>query len=120
MTKPKVSIIISNRNDVAMLAVTVRSCLEELKPLGPNAGEIVIVDNSDIAAYNLLKSALPTGYCREGKQRARNHHFSGSEAKGRASTAGLRSDGASEGRQCTTWIFGEEDSAGAAGPLRKA
>lgn len=63
--KPKVSVIISNRNDVAMLVVTVRSCLEELKPLGPGAGEIIIVDNSDPNIYKLLGSALPVGYCRD-------------------------------------------------------
>lgn len=62
----KVSVIISNRNDVAMLAVTVRSCIEELKPLGPKAGDIIICDNSDEHAYKLLNSALPTGYCRDG------------------------------------------------------
>lgn len=40
------SVIISNRNDNAMLAVTVRSVLEELKPVNDRS-EIVIVDNSD-------------------------------------------------------------------------
>ncbi len=63
---PKLSIIISNRNDIAMLAVTVRSCIEGLYPLGKGGGEIVIVDNSDKEAYQLLNSALPTGYIREG------------------------------------------------------
>jgi len=63
---PKVSIIISNRNDVAMLVVTVRSCIEELRPLGKGAGEIVIVDNSDGTVYEMLKSALPMSYCKEG------------------------------------------------------
>lgn len=47
-----------------MLVVTVRSCIEELRPLGPGAGEIVIVDNSDSTSYQLLGGALPTGYCR--------------------------------------------------------
>lgn len=63
--KPKVSVIISNRNDVAMLSVTVRSCIEELKPLGVGAGEIVICDNSDEHIYKLLPSALATGYEKE-------------------------------------------------------
>lgn len=63
--KPRVSIIISNRNDVAMLAITVRSCIEELRPLGPGSGEIVICDNSDQPVYNLLQSVLPTGYCQD-------------------------------------------------------
>jgi hypothetical protein len=62
----KVSIIISNRNDIAMLIVTIRSVIEELKPLGLSSCEIVIVDNSDEPLYELLTSALPTGYIREG------------------------------------------------------
>jgi len=62
---PKVSVIISNRNDIAMLVVTIRSCIEELRPLGKGLGEIIIVDNSDPAAYKLLGSALPVGYCRD-------------------------------------------------------
>ena len=66
METPRVSIIISNRNDVAMLIVTIRSCIEAFKPLGPNAGEIVVVDNSDKAVYDKLQAALPTGYCRDG------------------------------------------------------
>lgn len=62
----KVSVIISNRNDVAMLAVTVRSSLEELKPFG-EGGEVVICDNSDADSYELVKGAIPSGYMREGK-----------------------------------------------------
>lgn len=62
----KLSIIISNRNDVAMLIVTIRSAIEELKPLGLSSCEIIICDNSDEKIYNLLTSALPTGYIREG------------------------------------------------------
>ena len=60
---PKVSIIIANRNDVQMLAVTVRSCIEELQPI--TSGEIVIVDNSDESVYKALASALPVGYIRD-------------------------------------------------------
>lgn len=63
---PKVSVIISNRNDLAMLSVTVRSCIEELRPLGQGNGEIVICDNSDKEIYPQLRSVLPTGYCRDG------------------------------------------------------
>ena len=63
--KPKVSIIISNRNDVSMLVVTIRSCIEELKPLGKGAGEIVIVDNSDLDVYKYLAGAIPSGYIRD-------------------------------------------------------
>lgn len=49
-----------------MLVTTIRSCIEELKPLGKGNWEIVVVDNSDSAAYELLGIALPTGYCRDG------------------------------------------------------
>lgn len=62
----KVSIIISNRNDIAMLAVTVRSVIEELRPLGPGRGEIVIADNSDRSIFDIVKAAIPSGYCRDG------------------------------------------------------
>ena len=63
---PKVSIIISNRNDTAMLAVTIRSCIEELKPLGKGNGEVVICDNSDIEIYRRLSSIIPIKYIQEG------------------------------------------------------
>lgn len=66
MSSKKVSIIIANRNDVAMLVVTIRSCIEELLPLGPGAGEIVVCDNSDQKIYASLSSALPTLYIKEG------------------------------------------------------
>ena len=72
--KPAVSVIIANRNDIAMLAVTVRSCIEELRPLGKGQGEIVIVDNSDPAVYKLVASALPTGYCRGKDRILKIHH----------------------------------------------
>ena len=62
----KVSVIISNRNDIVMLVVTIRSCIEALRPLGLDQCEIVVVDNSDPPAYEALKSAIPTGYCRDG------------------------------------------------------
>lgn len=48
-----------------MLAVTVRSCIEELRPLGPGNSEIVIVDNSDKNIFELVKSAIPGGYCHD-------------------------------------------------------
>lgn len=73
---PKVSIIISNRNDTAMLAVTVRSCIEELKALIPDwwgpkkkleeVGEIVICDNSDEEIYKRLSSIIPLKYIQDG------------------------------------------------------
>ena len=72
---PRVSIIISNRNDVPMLVVTVRSCIEELRPLGPEAGEIVICDNSDPGVYEKLGSALPAGYVREGLLKVHQQAF---------------------------------------------
>lgn len=62
----KLSIIISNRNDLTMLSVTVRSSIEALKPIGLDQCEIVIADNSDEPQYKLINSVLPTGYCREG------------------------------------------------------
>ena len=63
---PKVSIIISNRNDTAMLAVTIRSCIEELKTLGEGNGEIVICDNSDEEIYKRLSSIIPLKYIQDG------------------------------------------------------
>ena len=63
---PKVSIVISNRNDTVMLAVTIRSCIEELKPLGKENGEIVICDNSDEEIYKRLSSMIPLKYIQEG------------------------------------------------------
>ena len=58
-----------------MLAVTVRSVIEGLVPLGPGAGEIVICDNSEDQAYKLLMSALPTGYIRDGFLRVIHQDF---------------------------------------------
>jgi len=72
---PKISIIISNRNDISMLVVTIRSCIEELKPLGPGASEIIICDNSDPRIYKLLGSAIPAGYIREGLIRVYYQNF---------------------------------------------
>ena len=62
----KLSIIISNRNDTAMLSVTVNSCIEELRPLGLKNCEIIICDNSDEQLYAQLNSCLPVGYIKEG------------------------------------------------------
>jgi hypothetical protein len=59
------SVIISNRNDTAMLSVTVNSCIEELRPLGLRNCEIIICDNSDLSIYKTLSSYLPVGYIRE-------------------------------------------------------
>jgi len=49
----RVSIIMSNRNDTAMLAVTVRSCLEALKAV-PGGGEVVIGENSEQEKYEMI------------------------------------------------------------------
>ena len=62
----KLSVIISNRNDLVMLSVTVRSVIEELRPLGVGQGEIIIADNSDLPIFNYVKSVVPAGYVREG------------------------------------------------------
>lgn len=63
----RVSVIISNRNDDAMLSVTVRSILEELRPLGRD-GEVIVVDNSDEVVWNALKngSFIPPRAMRKG------------------------------------------------------
>lgn len=71
----KVSIIISNRNDVAMMSVTFRSCIEELRPLGPGGGEVVIGDNSDEPTFQLLRGALPAGYIRDGRLKIVHQKF---------------------------------------------
>lgn len=62
----KLSVIISNRNDISMLVVTIRSCIEELRPLGQGNGEIVVVDNSDPNVYEYIRAAVPSGYLRDG------------------------------------------------------
>lgn len=62
----KVSIIISNRNDLEMLSITVRSCIEELRPVGHENSEIVICDNSDQSTFDLLPSVIPSKYIKEG------------------------------------------------------
>jgi glycosyltransferase involved in cell wall biosynthesis len=69
------SIIISNRNDTAMLSVTVNSCIEELRPLGLERCEIVICDNSDGEIYNVIENFLPSGYIRDGLIRVIRQDF---------------------------------------------
>lgn len=51
----RVSVIISNRNDTAMLAVTVRSVLEALKAV-PSGGEVIVVDNSDQQQWDWIRN----------------------------------------------------------------
>jgi len=70
----KVSVIISNRNDAAMLSVTVASCIEELTPFG-DQGEIIICDNSDEHIYQQLNSVLPTRHIRERKLKVYRQPF---------------------------------------------
>lgn len=62
----ELSVIISNRNDTAMLSVTINSCIEAFVPIGINKCEIVIADNSDDNIYNQLKHFLPTKYLTQG------------------------------------------------------
>lgn len=62
----RLSIIISNRNDTSMLAVTLRSCIEELKAVS-GGGEVVIVDNSDERIWNLIPSLIPSGFIDDGR-----------------------------------------------------
>ena len=73
----KVSVIISNRNDLTMLNVTVRSCIEELKSLGSknNVSEIVICDNSDEEQYGLIRTVIPWQYVRDGKVKVIRQDF---------------------------------------------
>jgi len=74
----KLSVIIPNRNDTVMLGITVRSALEELKAID-NDGEIVIVDNSDIDLWTIIKtvniSPLNLGYVEEGRVRLIRQDF---------------------------------------------
>lgn len=49
----KLSVIIPNRNDTVMLAITVKSAVECLKCINSD-GEIIVVDNSDPELWNLL------------------------------------------------------------------
>ena len=49
-----------------MLVVTLRSVIEELKPLGQGQTEIILVDNSDTSLYKLLQDAIPGGYIQDG------------------------------------------------------
>lgn len=69
----KVSVVIANRNDSIMLAITVRSALEELKIV--DSGEVVVVDNSDDNIYKVLGGILATGYINEGKLRLIRQEF---------------------------------------------
>ena len=69
----KLSVIISNRNDLTMLAITVRSVLEGLVEVPES--EIVISDNSDRDRYEQLLKFIPPGYVKEGKVRIFRQDF---------------------------------------------
>lgn len=60
----KLSIIISNRNDIVMLNVTLNNCIEMMKTLDCES-EIVICDNSDQKFYELMPIAYPVGWLRK-------------------------------------------------------
>ena len=49
-----------------MLIVTVRSCIEQLRPLGKGFSEIILVDNSDPSIYKMLSQNFPMGYIKDG------------------------------------------------------
>jgi len=61
----KLSIIISNRNDIVMLNVTLNNAIEMLKTIDMD-GEIVVCDNSDNDIYKLMPIAYPTGWIKKG------------------------------------------------------
>jgi len=60
----KLSIIISNRNDIVMLNVTLNNCIEMLKTVEGGA-EIVLCDNSDKKFWELMPIAYPTGWLKQ-------------------------------------------------------
>ena len=70
----RVSVIIANRNDVEKLAITVRSCLEDLTAV-PGGGEVIVVDNSDKEIYEVMEAILPVGYRRAQKIRLFRQDF---------------------------------------------
>lgn len=72
----RVSVIIANRNDSAMLAVTVRSVLEELKAV-PSGGEVIIVDNSEADVYAFIRDGqmISQRYFKDGSVRLFRQDF---------------------------------------------
>lgn len=60
----KLSIIISNRNDIVMLNVTLNDAIEALKSINFD-GEIVVCDNSDPSFWNLINVACPSGFIKK-------------------------------------------------------
>lgn len=71
----KVSIIISNRNDLVMLNVTLRSAIEAMIPFGDQA-EIVLVDNSDEEKWKKgIPAVIPQDYIRRKQIRIFRQEF---------------------------------------------
>ena len=62
----KLSVIISNRNDILMLAITIRSVIEALRPVGLDRSEIVICDNSFRESYMEITKNIPNAYLNSG------------------------------------------------------
>lgn len=62
MSRPEVSVILANRNDLQMLLVTVISAVEDLKGI---RGEIVLVDNSEVKYWEMI-DALLAGQVKDG------------------------------------------------------
>ena len=60
----KLSVIISNRNDIVMLNVTLNSLIEEMREL-PFKSEIVVCDNSDENFQKMLPIACPVGFVKK-------------------------------------------------------
>lgn len=60
----KLSIIISNRNDIVMLNVTLNSAIEAMKSLDCES-EIVVCDNSDPKFDELIHIACPSGFIKK-------------------------------------------------------
>lgn len=60
----KLSIIISNRNDIVMLNVTLNNAIEALKTIDCES-EIVLCDNSDPKFKDLLGIACPVGFIKK-------------------------------------------------------
>lgn len=66
----KLSIIISNRNDLVMLNITLNSAIEACKSLPPGCNsEIVLVDNSDENCRSLMGVVIPSGFQRKNNVR---------------------------------------------------
>lgn len=61
----KLSVIISSRNELVMLNITLNSILESFKALDYNC-EVVLCDNSDPEYYKLLPSVIPTTWIKRG------------------------------------------------------